>query len=464
MAYFTIDPGTEHVAVDATTRQGSVVFSAQNKTGAARRVRAIVVTDEEVQGGWYTIADPVRPARVDEAIQFTVDVAVPAGGAPGAYSFRLKVVAEDDPDDVYQESQQVTVEVPDAPPRKFPWWIVAVVVAAVVVVVGVLVSLLLRGGGTVAVPDVTGLERAAAEQALVDVELSVGDVSEEPSAEVPGGHVVTQDPAAGTEVDEGAAVDLVVSTGLVVVPDVTARSPEDAEAALGEAGLVLGDVTEEPSAEQPAGEVVSQDPVSGTEVEPGAAVALVVSSGPPEERIAHYPLSSDGEDATGTQAAMTLANTTFSGGGLFCNGVYASQPGGCNAITPSLQGFDFDAFSIAVEFQVADGADRPVIVGGNSFRWMGFLLNADQTVTLLSNNSNRQNCGGSYALGTWQQALLTYDGTDGRLYLNGELRCTVAFDLNHGNDPNVGVNNFSNATTFRGWIRELEAYDEVIVP
>jgi serine/threonine-protein kinase len=64
------------------------------------------------------------------------------------------------------------------------------------------------------VPDIPyGATADEAEEQLEDVELELGDVNETPSAEISQGGVVAQDPLPGTEVDEGTAVDITVSSG-----------------------------------------------------------------------------------------------------------------------------------------------------------------------------------------------------------------------------------------------------------
>jgi eukaryotic-like serine/threonine-protein kinase len=64
----------------------------------------------------------------------------------------------------------------------------------------------------VAVPDVVNLTQATAEQRLSNAGF-VPQVTFSPSASVPSGVVITQDPAAGTERLQGSAVSIVVSTG-----------------------------------------------------------------------------------------------------------------------------------------------------------------------------------------------------------------------------------------------------------
>ncbi|HQL94865.1 MAG TPA: PASTA domain-containing protein [Candidatus Hydrogenedentes bacterium] len=136
--------------------------------------------------------------------------------------------------------------------------------------------------GFVAVPDLSGLTRAEAEAALAAVGLAAGAVTEEYSSDVPAGQVIRQTPLAGFYLASGSPVDFVVSLGPppVAVPDLTGLTVPEAEAALAAAELTAGAVTEEHSATVPAGRIIRQTPVAGTEVAPGSAVALVVSLGP----------------------------------------------------------------------------------------------------------------------------------------------------------------------------------------
>jgi beta-lactam-binding protein with PASTA domain len=72
--------------------------------------------------------------------------------------------------------------------------------------------------GPVAVPNLVNLTQAAATTALTGSGLALGAVSQQSSATVPSGSVVSQNPAAGTSVAAGSAVALVVSTGPVAPP------------------------------------------------------------------------------------------------------------------------------------------------------------------------------------------------------------------------------------------------------
>jgi beta-lactam-binding protein with PASTA domain len=99
-------------------------------------------------------------------------------------------------------------------------------------------------------------------------------------------------------------VAFVVSTGppLVAVPDVVNLTQAAATTAITSAGFTLGTVTTASSATVSAGSVISQNPAAGTQSAPGAAVAFVVSTGPPLVAVPNV--------VNLTQAAATTAITS----------------------------------------------------------------------------------------------------------------------------------------------------------
>jgi tRNA A-37 threonylcarbamoyl transferase component Bud32 len=80
------------------------------------------------------------------------------------------------------------------------------------------------GAERVEVPDVVSLSRDEARQRLDSAGLELGSEDEAPSDQVTAGAVIEQDPAAGTDADRGAAVNVVVSTGSAQEPT-TSASP-----------------------------------------------------------------------------------------------------------------------------------------------------------------------------------------------------------------------------------------------
>lgn len=95
-------------------------------------------------------------------------------------------------------------------------------------------------------------------------------------------HVISSDPVAGTEVEEGSTVKIIISNGKeqkkVVVPNLEEMSEADAAVKLTELNLV-GAPTYEYSDTVKEGQVISQDPVVNTEVDEQSTVSYVVSKG-----------------------------------------------------------------------------------------------------------------------------------------------------------------------------------------
>jgi eukaryotic-like serine/threonine-protein kinase len=142
---------------------------------------------------------------------------------------------------------------------------------------GTRVRLLVSSGPEqIVVPDVTGLSRESAEARLRDDGFGVAVAQQESDA--PEGDVISQSPSAGTELTRGETVTITVSTGRpqVDVPDVIGMSARNARSSLRSAGLEP--VTQERTVTDPAqdGVVVEQRPGSGTQVDPGRQVVIVI--------------------------------------------------------------------------------------------------------------------------------------------------------------------------------------------
>jgi beta-lactam-binding protein with PASTA domain len=180
------------------------------------------------------------------------------------------------------------------------------------------------GPPEVAAPNVVGLTEAAAASAITGAGLTVGGVTTASSMTVPTGSVISQNPIGGTQVVTGSAVALVVSSGplLVATPDVVDLTQAAASTTITGAGLSIDTITTAPSTTVPAGSVISQDPIAGTQVIIGSAVALVVSSGPPPALAVDKVVFSDG---TGTR--VTAPFSTAAAGELLVAFVASDGPG-----------------------------------------------------------------------------------------------------------------------------------------
>ena len=84
----------------------------------------------------------------------------------------------------------------------------------------VIVVYVSSGKGQVTVPDLSGMTEEAAATALTNAKLTLGTITPVNSASVPQGQVVSSAPASGQRVVAGTTINLNVSNGQVLVPDV----------------------------------------------------------------------------------------------------------------------------------------------------------------------------------------------------------------------------------------------------
>jgi uncharacterized repeat protein (TIGR03803 family) len=101
------------------------------------------------------------------------------------------------------------------------------------------------GVGPLQVPNVVGETQATATTAIADAGLVVGTVTQQSSSTVASGDVISESPAAGTNVATSSAVNLVVSTGLV--PS-SAPSPLLAPSSLSFGNVLAGTISAPQSA------------------------------------------------------------------------------------------------------------------------------------------------------------------------------------------------------------------------
>ena len=137
----------------------------------------------------------------------------------------------------------------------------------------------------VEMPNLLGLTQQQARDQIEDRGLIVGTIQQEQNPNQPAGRVISQSPEAGSRVQEGTVVDLVVNIGRrqVSVPNVTGTRLDRAQSLLEADDLTLGRVEEFFHATEPMGIVYDQDPSPGTIVEEGTSINLSISKGPEED-------------------------------------------------------------------------------------------------------------------------------------------------------------------------------------
>ena len=142
-----------------------------------------------------------------------------------------------------------------------------------------------KGTKDVEVIDVTGLKRADAISRLEKSGLEVDKVEEVFDTEAAVGTVVSQTPGSGKRVKAGSSVSLQISKGpenpgKIVIPNLVGMDVTEAAGVLKANKLVMGNIEQRESNDYYVDEIISQAAEAGTETKEGAAIDVVVSSGP----------------------------------------------------------------------------------------------------------------------------------------------------------------------------------------
>ena len=149
-------------------------------------------------------------------------------------------------------------------------------------VISVFVS---TGARTESMPNLVNTERrnAALQLKNLDLDLAIDDTLEEYSESITAGYVIRTLPEAGTTLNEGDSVTLVVSKGSEKMPvTVITFTGSDIDIVRQQAtqmGLVVGDVSSRADV-SPIGTVLEQSIAPNTVVKEGTTITFVVSSGP----------------------------------------------------------------------------------------------------------------------------------------------------------------------------------------
>lgn len=161
--------------------------------------------------------------------------------------------------------------------------IIAIIAIVLIAGIGLFVANAAGLFGGVTVPNVVGQTESAARSTLTQAGLKVGVISYDISETVEKGKIIRQDPGANAHVEEGTAINLVISSGktkngLVTVPNLKDLTEAEAQQQLEAAGLV-GAAKQESSDSVEAGRICAQDPAVGSQLEAGSTVTYTVSTG-----------------------------------------------------------------------------------------------------------------------------------------------------------------------------------------
>ena len=250
--------------------------------------------------GRHQLASRKQPAETPPAAEAPPAAqAPPAAESPPAREVEQPVVAQQAPPPAAGGPPQPPASPPPAPvavlepsSRAGLYTAAAVIFIAVAVLVFFVLSNVLENGEDVApppvtvapvplvsVPDVVGLSSQAAIRELRASGFVVSQVFEA-SETVQANEVVSQSPAALSEIEQGDEIEITVSSGAVpvAVPGVVGQNANDAARFLQDRGFAT-ELRVETGSTAPAGQVLRQEPAPGSEVAPGSTVVLHVAEG-----------------------------------------------------------------------------------------------------------------------------------------------------------------------------------------
>ena len=138
------------------------------------------------------------------------------------------------------------------------------------------------GKAQIMMPDLKGMTEVMATDLLGQNKLVLGEILQGHSATVPMGQIIESDPAANTMVAEGTVVNLTISDGLVVVPDVRNYSISEAKGLLTAPDVALGvEISTMDACEtDPQGTIVLDQSILPGTIEAGSTIVLYVSCTP----------------------------------------------------------------------------------------------------------------------------------------------------------------------------------------
>jgi len=345
---------------------------------------------------------------------------------------------------------------------------------------------------SIAVPDVVNLDEAVAKQAVITEGLQPGTVNQEYSNTVEQGKVIKQNPAAGVLVRLGADIDLTISLGqmppqTVVVPNCTDLPQTNCENLLTLANLNIGAVSQAYSNTIAAPNIIRTNPTAGTLVQEGSSVDVEISKGVLviPSPIAYYPFNGNASDASGNNLNGIVSNATLT----------TDRKNSPN----SAYQFDLGANNVGDDITVPNDSLLQITNKITLAAWINTTVLATQTIVRMGPNVNGAEATpydlslsgtgdivfsirsyptanpaileflqarfAGYPTNSWIFVVGTYDGTNMKLYVNGELKITVAKTgpMNTATtDLLIGTRLNLPADTFNGKIDDIRIFDRAL--
>ena len=141
----------------------------------------------------------------------------------------------------------------------------------------------------VSTPNLIGRTVADAGDTAQKLRLGLLVISKRQDPKAPFGFVLAQDPAPGTDVAKGTVINLTISEGSGLVPDMRGQTIQQAEALLERAGLRLGQVSYTFDDQVASGRIIYQFQMPGAQLPSNGGVDVLVSQGAPPFSIPFGP-------------------------------------------------------------------------------------------------------------------------------------------------------------------------------
>ncbi|MFF5792730.1 Stk1 family PASTA domain-containing Ser/Thr kinase [Paeniglutamicibacter sp. NPDC012692] len=152
------------------------------------------------------------------------------------------------------------------------------------VVKGTAVTLMVsKGPESLKIPtSLAGATEVTARETLKDLGFTIGSVTRQNDPTIPAGSLVGTEPSLGSQVKSGSKIDLILSTGLVVVPQLLNLTEDEARELLSDPKFGLKIIVHEEDAPLGAevGAIIHQDPDSGSTSPQGGTVTVTVAKEP----------------------------------------------------------------------------------------------------------------------------------------------------------------------------------------
>lgn len=182
---------------------------------------------------------------------------------------------------------------------------------------------------------------------------------------------------------------------------------------------------------------------------------------------AHYTLVNTTEDALGVWDTIELINAPLSDtNGVYSFGGYindAANEDSSLVISPGIDAINAPQFAIQLEVKMdqLESKGRPIIVVGESWRYLGFATGSDSSFQLIL-NGNYQSGEPYYAkAGQWQTLTVIHSTGDSltSFYVDGTLIYRRKAFLDHpASDTKIMNTHFGTGSAFKGYWRNLKVF------